>query len=241
MTHIAGVGGARGAPLWVRVAVCCASPLYAKIRGSFFRSRLRSRLALHRIHHTPHQKLPVSYGDPREHQSSAVATAFVSHIYSIHKAQLLNVYRGEATDAPSRSLTAYHPLSTFVLDKDRQYQQQFADMYFLRLAKIKPAVDNIAQESWQDTVIGGERAKHMERVLDVRQGELCWVVGTVYMDMPLKPDVLDDVTKDVSEGPSLDALHCQGGASADYQVALDICSALGPEILLRGRKRGFHA
>lgn len=37
----------------------------------------------------------------------------------------------------------------------------------------------------------------MERVLDVRQGELCWVAGTVYMDMPLKPNILDDLTKEV--------------------------------------------
>lgn len=37
----------------------------------------------------------------------------------------------------------------------------------------------------------------MERVLDVRQGELCWVAGTVYMDMPLKPNILEDLTKEV--------------------------------------------
>ena len=37
----------------------------------------------------------------------------------------------------------------------------------------------------------------VERVLDVRQGELCWVVGTVYMDMVLKPNVLDDIGKEV--------------------------------------------
>ena len=38
----------------------------------------------------------------------------------------------------------------------------------------------------------------VERVLDVRQGELCWVMGTIYMDMPLKPNILDDISKDVS-------------------------------------------
>lgn len=38
----------------------------------------------------------------------------------------------------------------------------------------------------------------MDRVLDVRQGALCWVTGTVYMDLPLKPNILDDVAKDVS-------------------------------------------
>ena len=37
----------------------------------------------------------------------------------------------------------------------------------------------------------------VDRVLDVRQGELCWVTGTVYLDMPLKPNILDDISKDV--------------------------------------------
>lgn len=46
-------------------------------------------------------------------------------------------------------------------------------------------------------MIGGEEAKKVHRVLDVRQGELCYVTGTVYMDMPLKPNILDDVSKDV--------------------------------------------
>lgn len=29
------------------------------------------------------------------------------------------------------------------------------------------------------------------------EGELCWVTGTVYMDMPLKPNILEDISKDV--------------------------------------------
>jgi DNA polymerase delta subunit 2 len=44
--------------------------------------------------------------------------------------------------------------------------------------------------------LGGEKATFVERVLDVRQGELCWVVGTVYMEMALKPNVLDDISKE---------------------------------------------
>jgi DNA polymerase delta subunit 2 len=38
----------------------------------------------------------------------------------------------------------------------------------------------------------------VDRVLDVRQGELVWVAGTVYMEMPLKPNILDDISKHVS-------------------------------------------
>jgi hypothetical protein len=49
--------------------------------------------------------------------------------------------------------------------------------------------------------LGGQTASFVERVLDVRQGELCWVVGTVYMEMAEKPNVLNDIEKDVRFSP----------------------------------------
>lgn len=74
--------------------------------------------------------------------------------------------------------------------------QQYGDMYFLRLAKLKPVIEAIAGEEWDDFEIAGERAQRVDRVLDVRQGQLCWVVGTIYMDMPLKPNILEDISKE---------------------------------------------
>ncbi|KAH8652423.1 DNA polymerase alpha/epsilon subunit B-domain-containing protein [Xylariales sp. PMI_506] len=102
----------------------------------------------------------------------------------------------EQEEKLTRTASTYQPLHTYRLDKEKSYKQQYADMYFLRLTKIKPAVDKIAAEAWSETVIGGEEAKPADRVLDIRQGELCWVTGTVYMDMSLKPDILSDVSKD---------------------------------------------
>lgn len=97
-----------------------------------------------------------------------------------------------------RQPSLYKPLETYALEKEKHYQQQYGDMYFLRLTKLKPAVEQIAQEAWQDFQIGGEEVERVERVLDVRQGKLCWVAGTIYMEMPLKPNILDDISKDVS-------------------------------------------
>lgn len=37
------------------------------------------------------------------------------------------------------------------------------------------------------------------RVLDVTKGELCYIVGTVYMDMVLKPNILEDIGRDVGD------------------------------------------
>lgn len=106
------------------------------------------------------------------------------------------------TDAQRPSLTRthapYNPLTTFHLPRgeNRHYQQQYADMYFARLAQLKPGVEQQASEAWSDFTIAGENAHRVDRVLDVRQGELCWVIGTCYMEMPLKPNVLDDLGKE---------------------------------------------
>lgn len=112
-------------------------------------------------------------------------------------------FRDEPHALPRRDSSSYTPLHSFALDKARTYKQQYGDMYFLRLAKIKPAVEQVAAEAWDGTVVGDEPAKKVDRVLDVRQGELCWVAGTVFMDMPLKPSILEDVSKDVSFCPIL--------------------------------------
>ncbi|KAI1415238.1 DNA polymerase alpha/epsilon subunit B-domain-containing protein [Hypoxylon sp. FL1857] len=109
---------------------------------------------------------------------------------------LLRKPSGKPEDELERVPSNYKPLHSFRLDKDKSYQQQFADMYFLRLTKIKPAIEELASTEWKGTVLGDETVKRVERVLDIRQGELCWVTGTVYMDMPLKPNILEDVSKD---------------------------------------------
>ncbi|KAL3450106.1 DNA polymerase alpha/epsilon subunit B-domain-containing protein [Aspergillus insuetus] len=97
-----------------------------------------------------------------------------------------------------RNSSVYNPLDTFRLPpgQERQYQQQYGDMYFLRLVKLKPAVEAVAIEAWEGLNIAGEHARRVERVLDVRQGELCWVAGTIYMEMPLKPNILKDLTEE---------------------------------------------
>lgn len=105
--------------------------------------------------------------------------------------------RGQEEDKLERTASTYKPLHSFRLAKDKSYKQQFADMYFLRLAKIKPALEALAAEAWEDTLIGNEEVRQIDRVLDIRQGELCWTIGTVYLDMALKPNILEDVSKDV--------------------------------------------
>jgi DNA polymerase delta subunit 2 len=105
---------------------------------------------------------------------------------------------GEEYPTMERKQSIYNPLPTYTLPRGeaKHYQQQFADMYFARLAMLKPAVKSVATEAFSGFEIAGEQARYVDRVLDVRQGDLCWVIGTVYMDMPLKPNVLDDLGKE---------------------------------------------
>ncbi|KAI0388892.1 DNA polymerase alpha/epsilon subunit B-domain-containing protein [Xylariaceae sp. FL0594] len=115
-----------------------------------------------------------------------------------------------------RAASEYKPSHKFNLDKEKPYQQQFADMYFLRLTKLKPAVEERGAQAWDGTVIGGEPVKKAERVLDIRQGELCWVSGTIYMEMALKPNILEDVSKDrwISAPVSNNTYYADDGSDA---------------------------
>jgi DNA polymerase delta subunit 2 len=105
------------------------------------------------------------------------------------KNDLLHSQRGdEASGLRSRVSSSYHPYYSYRLPhgETKQYEQQFADMYFARLAQLKKPVVTIATAAWADFEIAGEEAQKVERVLDVRQGQLCWVVGTIFMDMPIR-------------------------------------------------------
>jgi hypothetical protein len=54
-----------------------------------------------------------------------------------------------------RTPSSYNPLHSFRLPKgeNKHYQQQYGDMYFLRLAKLKPAVEAVAKEAWDEIIV----------------------------------------------------------------------------------------
>ncbi|KAL9112396.1 MAG: hypothetical protein Q9227_003238 [Pyrenula ochraceoflavens] len=128
----------------------------------------------------------------------------------------------EKYDVVERQKSSYNPMYSYVLPKgdSKHYSHQFADMYFLRLAKLKPSVEAIADSDWDDFEIAGEKAQRVERVLDVRQGQLCWVAGTVFIDMPLKPNILEDIAQDhwISGPPSRKSYY---SSDSGFQVMLE--------------------
>ena len=73
-------------------------------------------------------------------------------IGSLQKARRLIVVVSRESKGPhttlTRTYTPYSILHDFDLAKAEGYQQQYGDLYFLRLAKLKPAVEQVAQEAW---------------------------------------------------------------------------------------------
>ncbi|KAF8892645.1 DNA polymerase alpha/epsilon subunit B-domain-containing protein [Infundibulicybe gibba] len=81
---------------------------------------------------------------------------------------------------------------------NRSYKHQYANIYFLRLKALRAFVEERARTHWKD--VAGH-PKLVPRVLEVVKSQLCYVIGTIYMDMPLKPNVMEDIARDRSIPP----------------------------------------
>ena len=79
---------------------------------------------------------------------------------------------------------------TFII-KEQKYTQQYAGIYFTRLCTFRNRLLAQCEElKWN------QKAKYISQVLNVPPREHSFVIGTVYIDMPLKPSILDKVTKE---------------------------------------------
>lgn len=83
-------------------------------------------------------------------------------------------------------------------DANKSYKHQYSNIYFTRLNELRKAVEERALRRWAS--VEGNPCL-VRRVLEVVKSQLCYVVGTVYMDMPLKPNVLEDLAQDHSIPP----------------------------------------
>ncbi|KAF8631413.1 hypothetical protein AX17_005091 [Amanita inopinata Kibby_2008] len=85
--------------------------------------------------------------------------------------------------------------SFIITAKERSYKHQYANIYFVRLRFLRQYVEQRAAMLWK--AAAGDPIS-VPRVLEVTKGQLCYIIGTVYMDMPLKPNVLEDIARDRS-------------------------------------------
>lgn len=102
--------------------------------------------------------------------------------------------------APRRARSGFDPLEEVggtlrVPAAERSYDRQFAQIYDYRLAVLRRRVLASATEAFGDT------PPYIERILDIPPKQLCFVIGTVYAAMPLKPDVLQEIAREESIAP----------------------------------------
>lgn len=77
--------------------------------------------------------------------------------------------------------------------QDRKFEQQYASIYFTRLASLKAATKRAASLSWDSLKIDGRSIHYVEKALNIPEGELVWIVGTIYKEMKFKPSIFEDV------------------------------------------------
>lgn len=94
--------------------------------------------------------------------------------------------------------SSYEKKNAYVLPtKARDYSRQFFPMYQQRLTMLKPRVDREATRKWGRNTrqVNGKTIQHKEKILDIVSGELCWVSGTIFLDMKHKLNILKDVER----------------------------------------------
>jgi DNA polymerase delta subunit 2 len=88
----------------------------------------------------------------------------------------------------------------------RTYAQQFSQMYFVRLASLAPVLRSSAQKKWTSSKGANSSPGKLlincvvvfvNRLLDVKPGVLSCIIGTIYVDMEFKPNVLQELACDV--------------------------------------------
>ncbi|KAF9264899.1 hypothetical protein L218DRAFT_900078 [Marasmius fiardii PR-910] len=112
----------------------------------------------------------------------------------------------KASSKPSmskRSTTQVLPLpegtpSFIITPGQKSYKHQYSNIYYARLTQTKHHVEEKAKRRWKNLEGNPDL---VPRVLEVTKGKLCYIIGTVYMDMPLKPNVIEDIARDRSIPP----------------------------------------
>ncbi|GBB88103.1 hypothetical protein RclHR1_14620003 [Rhizophagus clarus] len=102
----------------------------------------------------------------------------------------------------SRAETNYDDMPEYrkkLLVKKNSYTH-FASIYFIRYTELS----RIIRSKWKDC-----EAKHVNKILNVKPDELCYLVGTVYMEMQNKPNILAELSRNNWEpAPVLKEKYC---------------------------------
>ena len=92
----------------------------------------------------------------------------------------------------ARAEGSYSCSDAFALKTQEDFTNQFANLYFSRLAQLGPLCEKAARRRWDDGL-------PLVKSLDAEPGETCLVIGTLYKEMEGKPNVLKEQMRDALE------------------------------------------
>ncbi|KAI8372381.1 DNA polymerase alpha/epsilon subunit B-domain-containing protein [Choanephora cucurbitarum] len=86
-------------------------------------------------------------------------------------------------------------LKESLLVKKRSFQQQYASIYYVRLVQLRKALEKTAKARWSSVP---ENPQFLSKILDIQPGRLCYMLGTVYLEMANKPNVMNNLEDEES-------------------------------------------
>lgn len=94
--------------------------------------------------------------------------------------------------------------------------QQFANLYFTRLGELRPSVEKSIRQKW-----GAQALQQCVKTLDAEPNVPVVVIGTVYKEMKRKPNILEEVTRDVLEARDTSAAESSKYCGPDDSLMLE--------------------
>jgi DNA polymerase delta subunit 2 len=70
----------------------------------------------------------------------------------------------------------------------KHYIKQYSNLYYTRLNQLRPRLLAKCEDSWNVPFVA--------KIVSLSMGKACFIIGTVYVDAPLKPNILDEITRE---------------------------------------------
>ena len=121
-------------------------------------------------------------------------TEVVSHLTAdIKSDHLISPPTTTPPDPIDRLHGNYTNLSERFKLRNKCFKRQYAPLYAARLAVMRPMLEAVARNKWFDVP--------QVQLNDLQQNKTCVIIGTIFKQMQLKPNILRELSENVNLPP----------------------------------------